>query len=50
MRQGGQRPDQVLWTNVVMGIVIAVLGAAATGLLVSTTANQHRSQAMSAQH
>ncbi|WP_225726346.1 MULTISPECIES: SPW repeat protein [unclassified Nocardia] len=35
----GPRPDAIIWTNVVMGIVIGVLGLAATGLLVSAATN-----------
>ncbi|MBB5916051.1 hypothetical protein BJY24_004963 [Nocardia transvalensis] len=37
-----QRPDGVLWTNVIMGAIIAVLGLAAAGLLVTAFAALRR--------
>ncbi|MBF6327820.1 SPW repeat protein [Nocardia transvalensis] len=40
----GPRPNPILWTNVVMGAVITVLGVAAAGLLVSAAASLRRSQ------
>ncbi|MGW5516218.1 SPW repeat protein [Nocardia africana] len=46
----GQRPAGVLWTNVVMGAIVTVLGLAAAGLLVTTAVGERRPHAAAADH
>ncbi|MBF6170425.1 SPW repeat protein [Nocardia blacklockiae] len=38
----GQRPDGVVWTNVVLGAIITALGLAAAGVLVTAMATLRR--------
>lgn len=46
----GERPTGVLWTNVVMGAIVTVLGLAAAGLLVTTAVSDRRPHAAAAHH